>query len=192
MLNRIALGLNVVALLILVGERSNFNGGSLAWLSGLPWSTFGTETWAITASSTVSSDAIFATWLFITGLWVLATAGAWILERQKAQRQPCDQSTSLGLNTTSANATASAGPRVDPALTQDHLQNDSASPAAVPPVTKKTSKSSNDIADPALGSLFEDLSRQVDAFTPEARAELAKVKNALAALAQKDSGSTST
>jgi hypothetical protein len=36
--------------------------------------------------------------------------------------------------------------------------------------------------------LFDDLSRQVDAFTPEARAELAKVKNALAALAQKDSG----
>ncbi len=192
MLNRIVLGLNVVALLILVGERSNFNGGSLAWLSELPWSTFATETWAITASSTVSSDAIFATWLFITGLWVLATVGAWILEQQKAQRQSSDQSTSLGLNTTSANAAASAGPRLDPALTQDPLQNDSASPAAVPPVTRKASKSSNDIADPALGSLFDDLSRQVDAFTPEARAELAKVKNALAALAQKDSGSTNT
>ncbi|MEK9812727.1 MAG: hypothetical protein VW440_06770 [Bordetella sp.] len=191
MLNRIVLGLNVVALLILVGERSNFNGGSLAWLSGLPWSTFGTETWAITASSTVSSDAIFATWLFITGLWVLATVGAWMLERHKAQHQSSDQSTSLGLNTTSASASSSAGSRVDPALTQDDVKNDSASPDAVPPVARKASKSSNDIADPALGSLFDDLSRQVDAFTPEARAELAKVKNALAALAQKDSGSTS-
>ncbi|MGA1043200.1 MAG: hypothetical protein ACO3S9_06975, partial [Burkholderiaceae bacterium] len=71
MLNRIVLGLNLLTLFVAVGERSNFNGGSLAWLASLPWFSFATEIWAITAAPTVSSDALLAAWLFITGLWAL-------------------------------------------------------------------------------------------------------------------------
>ena len=182
MLNRIVLGLNLLALFVAVGERSNFNDGSLAWLASLPWFSFATEIWAITAAPTVSSDALLAAWLFITGLWALVTVSAWVLGRKKAEHQSSLQSTSLGASL----ASAPADPRVDPALRQglsegtNEVSNSSST-------KDKGSTPGHDIPDPALGSLFDDLSRQVDAFTPEARAELAKVKNALAALAQKDS-----
>ena len=182
MLNRIVLGLNLLALFVAVGERSNFNDGSLAWLASLPWFSFATEIWAITAASTVSSDALLAAWLFITGLWALVTVSAWVLGRKKAEHQSSLQSTSLGASL----ASAPADPRVDPALRQG--LSEGTNEASNSSSTKdKGSTPGHDIPDPALGSLFDDLSRQVDAFTPEARAELAKVKNALAALAQKDS-----
>ncbi|MGA0808434.1 MAG: hypothetical protein ACO3PI_05225 [Burkholderiaceae bacterium] len=182
MLNRIVLGLNLLALFVAVGERSNFNDGSLAWLASLPWFSFATEIWAITAAPTVSSDALLAAWLFITGLWALATVSAWVLGRKKAEHQSSIQSTSLGASL----ASAPADPRVDPALSQG--LSEGTNEASTSSSTKdKGSTPGHDIPDPALGSLFDDLSRQVDAFTPEARAELAKVKNALAALAQKDS-----
>ena len=182
MLNRIVLGLNLLTLFVAVGERSNFNGGSLAWLASLPWFSFATEIWAITAAPTVSSNALLAAWLFITGLWALATVSAWMLGRKKAEHQSSLQSTSLGASL----ASAPADPRVDPALRQG--LSEGTNEASNSSSTKdKGSTPGHDIPDPALGSLFDDLSRQVDAFTPEARAELAKVKNALAALAQKDS-----
>ena len=182
MLNRIVLGLNLLALFVAVGERSNFNDGSLAWLASLPWFSFATEIWAITAAPTVSSDALLAAWLFITGLWALTTVSAWVLGRKKAEHQSSLQSTSLGASL----ASAPADPRVDPALRQG--LSEGTNEASNSSSTKdKGSIPGHDIPDPALGSLFDDLSRQVDAFTPEARAELAKVKNALAALAQKDS-----
>jgi hypothetical protein len=182
MLNRIVLGLNLLALFVAVGERSNFNDGSLAWLASLPWFSFATEIWAITAAPTVSSDALLAAWLFITGLWALTTVSAWVLGRKKAEHQSSTQSTSLGASL----ASAPADPRVDPALRQG--LSEGTNEASNSSSTKdKGSTPGHDIPDPALGSLFDDLSRQVDAFTPEARAELAKVKNALAALAQKDS-----
>ena len=182
MLNRIVLGLNLLALFVAVGERSNFNDGSLAWLASLPWFSFATEIWAITAAPTVSSDALLAAWLFITGLWALVTVSAWVLGRKKAEHQSSFQSTSLGASL----ASAPADPRVDPALRQG--LSEGTNEASNSSSTKdKGSTPGHDIPDPALGSLFDDLSRQVDAFTPEARAELAKVKNALAALAQKDS-----
>jgi hypothetical protein len=182
MLNRIVLGLNLLALFVAVGERSNFNDGSLAWLASLPWFSFATEIWAITAAPTVSSNALLAAWLFITGLWALVTVSAWVLGRKKAEHQSSLQSTSLGASL----ASAPADPRVDPALRQG--LSEGTNEASNSSSTKdKGSTPGHDIPDPALGSLFDDLSRQVDAFTPEARAELAKVKNALAALAQKDS-----
>ena len=182
MLNRIVLGLNLLALFVAVGERSNFNDGSLAWLASLPWFSFATEIWAITAAPTVSSDALLAAWLFITGLWALVTVSAWVLGRKKAEHQSSTQSTSLGASL----ASAPTDPRVDPALRQG--LSEGTNEASNSSSTKdKGSTPGHDIPDPALGSLFDDLSRQVDAFTPEARAELAKVKNALAALAQKDS-----
>lgn len=182
MLNRIVLGLNLLALFVAVGERSNFNGGSLAWLASLPWFSFATEIWAITAAPTVSSDALLAAWLFITGLWALTTVSAWVLGRKNTEHQSSLQSTSLGASL----ASAPADPRVDPALRQG--LSEGTNEASNSSSTKdKGSTPGHDIPDPALGSLFDDLSRQVDAFTPEARAELAKVKNALAALAQKDS-----
>lgn len=182
MLNRIVLGLNLLALFVAVGERSNFNDGSLAWLASLPWFSFATEIWAITAAPTVSSDALLAAWLFITGLWALVTVSAWVLGRKKAEHQSSIQSTSLGASL----ASAPTDPRVDPALRQG--LSEGTNEASNSSSTKdKGSTPGHDIPDPALGSLFDDLSRQVDAFTPEARAELAKVKNALAALAQKDS-----
>ena len=182
MLNRIVLGLNLLALFVAVGERSNFNDGSLAWLASLPWFSFATEIWAITAAPTVSSDALLAAWLFITGLWALTTVSAWVLGRKKAEHQSSTQSTSLGASL----ASAPTDPRVDPALRQG--LSEGTNEASNSSSTKdKGSTPGHDIPDPALGSLFDDLSRQVDAFTPEARAELAKVKNALAALAQKDS-----
>jgi len=182
MLNRIVLGLNLLALFVAVGERSNFNDGSLAWLASLPWFSFATEIWAITAAPTVSSNALLAAWLFITGLWALATVSAWMLGRKKAEHQSSLQSTSLGASL----ASAPADSRVDPALRQG--LSEGTNEASNSSSTKdKGSTPGHDIPDPALGSLFDDLSRQVDAFTPEARAELAKVKNALAALAQKDS-----
>jgi len=182
MLNRIVLGLNLLALFVAVGERSNFNDGSLAWLASLPWFSFATEIWAITAAPTVSSDALLAAWLFITGLWALVTVSAWVLGRKKAEHQSSLQSTSLGASL----ASAPADPRVDPALRQGLSEgtNEASNSSSA---KDKGSTPGHDIPDPALGSLFDDLSRQVDAFTPEARAELAKVKNALAALAQKDS-----
>lgn len=182
MLNRIVLGLNLLALFVAVGERSNFNDGSLAWLASLPWFSFATEIWAITAAPTVSSDALLAAWLFITGLWALVTVSAWVLGRKKAEHQSSIQSTSLGASL----ASAPTDPRVDPALRQG--LSEGTNEASNSSSTKdKGSTPGHDIPDPALGSLFDDLSRQVDAFTPEAHAELAKVKNALAALAQKDS-----
>jgi hypothetical protein len=187
MLNRIVLGLNLVTLFVVVGERSNFNGGSLSWLGSLPWSSFATQTWALTEEPTVSSEAILAAWLLITGLWALVTVSAWILCRKKAEHQPLPESTSLGSSATHANSQASLEQRVDPAIAQA-FPHDSSKPSGSASSMAKGHTPSNDIPDPALGSLFDDLSRQVDAFTPEARAELAKVKNALAALAQKDSG----
>jgi hypothetical protein len=187
MLNRIVLGLNLVTLFVIVGERSNVNAGSLSWLGSLPWSSFATEAWALTTEPTVSSDAILAAWLFITGLWVLTTVSTWMLGRRKAVQHALPESTSLGPNATHANSPASNGQRIDPAIAQGS-PHDSSNPSGAASSTAKSHKPTNDIPDPALGSLFDDLSRQVDAFTPEARAELAKVKNALTALAQKDSG----
>jgi hypothetical protein len=189
MLNRIVLGLNLLILFVAVGERSNFNDGSLGWLASLPWSSFATEIWTITAAPTVSSDALLAAWLFITGLWALATVSAEVGGRKKTEHQPSPQSTSLGASLASANAPAE--PRLDPAPRQSF--SDDTSEALGPSSAKgRGSTPGHDIPDPALGSLFDDLSRQVDAFTPEARAELAKVKNALAALAQKDSNTPNT
>ena len=187
MLNRIVLGLNLVTLFVVVGERSNVNAGSLSWLGSLPWSSFATETWALTTDPTVSSEAILAVWLFITGLWVLTTVSAWMLGKKRAGKHSLSESTSLGPSATRANSPASIEQRVDPAIAQA-FAHDSSNPSGAASSTAKSHKPTNDIPDPALGSLFDDLSRQVDAFTPEARAELAKVKNALTALAQKDSG----
>ena len=187
MLNRIVLGLNLVTLFVVVGERSNVNAGSLSWIAGLPWSSFATEAWALTTEPTVSSEAILAAWLLITGLWVSTTVSAWLLGRRKAEHNELPESTSLGPSATRANSAASTGQRVDPGIAQE-FPHDSSNPLGTASPKAKGHRPTNDIPDPALGSLFDDLSRQVDAFTPEARAELAKVKNALTALAQKDSG----
>ena len=187
MLNRIVLGLNLATLFVVVGERSNVNAGSLSWIAGLPWSSFATEAWALTTERTVSSEAILAAWLLITGLWVSTTVSAWLLGRRKAEHNELPESTSLGPSATRANSAASTGQRVDPGIAQE-FPHDSSIPLGTASPKAKGHRPTNDIPDPALGSLFDDLSRQVDAFTPEARAELAKVKNALTALAQKDSG----
>ena len=191
MLNRIALGLNLVLLFIVIGERSNLVDGSFAWLLTLPWSSFVTELGSLSQESTVSSEAVLATWLFITGLWLTATVGAQLMGKKKAEHQPSQQSTSDNAATTSPKAENSTGSRRDPALNQDAPNDKTTAQAFTSPSPTPSQKQDHGISDPALGSLFDDLSRQVGAFTPEARAELDKVQKALAALAQKDSGTAS-
>jgi hypothetical protein len=191
MLNRIALGLNLVVLLIVIGERSNLVDGSFVWLVSLPWSSFVTELGALSREPTVPSEAVLAAWLFITGLWLATTVSAWAMDKKKAGLQAFLESTSDNAATASPKVENSAGSRRDPALNQD-APNDqtNAQPFSSAP-SAQNRKQDHGISDPALGSLFDDLSRQVGAFTPEARAELDKVQKALAALAQKDSGTAS-
>lgn len=113
MLNRIVLGLNLVTLFVVVGERSNVNAGSLSWLGSLPWSSFATETWALTTEPTVSSEAILAVWLFITGLWVLTTVSAWMLGKKGLGSTHCRSLPALG----QAQPVQTAQPRLSNGLT---------------------------------------------------------------------------
>ena len=191
MLNRIALGLNLILLLVVVGERSNLVDGSFIWLAGLPWSSFVTELAALSREPTVPSEAVLAAWLFITGLWLATTVSAWAIDKKNSGHQAFLQSTSDNAATTSPEAENSTGSRRDPALNQDAPNDQTSAQAFSNPAPAQNRKQDHGISDPALGSLFDDLSRQVGAFTPEARAELDKVQKALAALAQKDSGTAS-
>lgn len=188
MLNRIALGLNLVLLFIVIGERSNLVDGSFAWLLTLPWSSFVTELGSLSQESTVSSGAVLATWLFITGLWLTASVGALLTDKKKVEHQPFPQSTSDNAETTSPQTNDLSAAKRDPLLNRGALEDQPTTQAFTSAGPTPSQKQDHGISDPALGSLFDDLSRQVGAFTPEARAELEKVQKALAALAQKDSG----
>jgi hypothetical protein len=188
MLNRITLGLNLVLLFIVIDERSNLVDGSFAWLLTLPWSSFVTELGSLSQESTVSSEAVLATWLFITGLWLTATVGALLTDKKKAEHQPFPQSTSDNAETTSPQTNDLSAAKRDPPLNRGALEDQPTTQAFTSARPTPSQKQDHGISDPALGSLFDDLSRQVGAFTPEARAELEKVQKALAALAQKDSG----
>ncbi|MGA1041722.1 MAG: hypothetical protein ACO311_06920 [Burkholderiaceae bacterium] len=77
--NRLLLLLNSLLLLLILGQRTQSEGGHLGWLQALPWNSFGTELADLSSQAQVSAGAVISLWLVLSAGWLLIT---FIVERQ--------------------------------------------------------------------------------------------------------------
>ncbi|MGA1302385.1 MAG: hypothetical protein ACO3X3_07840, partial [Burkholderiaceae bacterium] len=77
--NRLLLLLNSLLLLLILGQRTQSEGGHLGWLQALPWNSFGTELADLSSQAQVSAGAVISLWLVLSAGWLLITVMA---ERQ--------------------------------------------------------------------------------------------------------------
>jgi len=202
MLNVIFLLVNLVALLVALGERASVPPGGLQWLGTLDWPALAQQFWAITQAEQVDSLTVMAAWLCISLLWLSATAIDFFIRQRKGARTAAlqmredDDSDALGTN----GRTSSRG--------QSHLAGESSfaagqsggsqaltggagfagamasAQAAQATGLGGTTRTAN-LADPTLGPLLNDLERQVSSLPAEAQQEIDQLRRALEALVAK-------
>ncbi len=202
MLNVILLLVNLVALLVALGERASVPPGGVQWLGTLDWSTLAQQFWAITHAEQVDSNPVMATWLTISLLWLSATAIDFFIRQRKAARSAAlqmreeDDGDALGTNGRASSrgqshlagesGFATSQPSGSQALAggagfAGAMASAQASQAAGLGGATRTTN----LADPTLGPLLNDLERQVSSLPAEAQQEIDQLRRALEALVAK-------
>ena len=186
--SRLLLLLNSLLLLLILGQRTQSEGGGLAWIGALPWSSFGTELGDLGSQPLVSAGAVISLWLLLSLGWLILTI---VLERQHRLGQasaaangtseapsPIPNHQRSAPETRTAPFMASADPPPDPP-TPDPTIRATPSAFAVSDEPGPTSQLSDSEDDASIQQVLARLQKNVPDLSPEARAELARLRAAL-------------
>ncbi|MFZ9121920.1 MAG: hypothetical protein ACO2Z5_03230 [Burkholderiaceae bacterium] len=211
--NRLLLLLNSLLLLLILGQRTQSEGGHLGWLQALPWNSFGTELADLSSQAQVSAGAVISLWLVLSAGWLLIT---FMVERQhrramaaaeantnsSAAPDPALASQAHASHGQAANATAEptfqsasamAQEAAEPSLhtqaaSQAHASNGAAAPHAAHPAAQSAGANHTD-DDASIQQVLSRLQQNVPDLSPEARAELARLRAALQTLSDPETKS---
>jgi hypothetical protein len=215
--NRLLLLLNSLLLLLILGQRTQSEGGHLGWLQALPWNSFGTELADLSSQAQVSAGAVISLWLALSAGWLLIT---FLVERQHRRTMAAAQaSTSASTSAApdpalasqahahasqgqAANATAEptfqsasamAQEAAEPSLhtqaaSQAHASNGAAAPLGGQPAAQGAAANRMD-DDASIQQVLSRLQQNVPDLSPEARAELARLRAALQTLSDPETKS---
>ncbi|MGA1253871.1 MAG: hypothetical protein ACO3WN_08590 [Burkholderiaceae bacterium] len=179
MLNVTLLFINLVALLVALGQRASAEASGMQWLASTNWAGLAQDFWLLTQNDQLHSHTVIAAWLVISLLWVFATAfDAWLRRRRATQASSItdgkDQAREpkiVSAETTSDSEQGVAGPSV--------------APVQAAPSPKAAGIAAAALTDPALGPLLSDLEKQVSSLPPGAQQEIDQLRRALEALVTK-------
>jgi hypothetical protein len=211
--NRLLLLLNSLLLLLILGQRTQSEGGHLGWLQALPWNSFGTELADLSSQAQVSAGAVISLWLVLSAGWLLIT---FLVERQHRRAMaaaeantnsstvpdPALASQAHASYGQAANATAEptfqsvsamAQEAAEPSLhtqaaSQAHASNGAAAPHAGQPAAQSAGANRMD-DDASIQQVLSRLQQNVPDLSPEARAELARLRAALQTLSDPETKS---
>ena len=211
--NRLLLLLNSLLLLLILGQRTQSEGGHLGWLQALPWNSFGTELADLSSQAQVSAGAVISLWLALSAGWLLIT---FLVERQHRRTMaaaeastnsstvpdPALASHAHASHGQAANATAEptfqsanamAQEAAEPSLhtqaaSQAHASNGAAAPHAGQPAAQSAAANRMD-DDASIQQVLSRLQQNVPDLSPEARAELARLRAALQTLSDPETKS---
>jgi hypothetical protein len=221
--NRLLLLLNSLLLLLILGQRTQSEGGHLGWLQALPWGSFGTELADLSSQAQVSAGAVLCLWLVLSAGWLLISL---MVERQQrraaaaqantpgesqaAQAHTANASSEPAFQTVfqSAGASAMAHGSAEPSLNAREIHARETDTAADHAAAHTSAHASNGAAAPHAGDAaahaapninMEDdasiqqvlarLQKNVPDLSPEARAELARLRAALQTLSDPETKS---
>lgn len=193
MVNVILLLVNLVALLVALGERSSSLGDGMQWLYATDAAQIGPQFWSITQDEMVSSTAILTMWLVLSGAWATATVVDFILRSRRsggatsdaghlersdeprigASGQPASGASGVGLGAGGAAAAGFAGAMA------------SAQAAQMAGQSHAHGLNASALSDPSLGPLLSDLEKEVSSLPAEAQQEIDQLRRALEALVAK-------
>jgi hypothetical protein len=222
--NRLLLLLNSLLLLLILGQRTQSEGGHLGWLQALPWSSFGTELADLSSQAQVSAGAVLCLWLVLSAGWPLISLMVERQQRRAAAAQantpgesqaaqahtanaPAAQASSEPAFQTafqSAGASAMAHGSAEPSLNardtgteraanhaaahpSAHASNGAAAPHAGDPAHGDPNINMED--DASIQQVLARLQKNVPDLSPEARAELARLRAALQTLSDPETKS---
>lgn len=213
--NRLLLLLNSLLLLLILGQRTQSEGGHLGWLQALPWNSFGTELADLSSQAQVSAGAVISLWLVLSAGWLLIT---FMVERQHHRTMAVAQASTNSSTVpdpalaSQAHAHASHGQAVnaaaeptfqsanamvqeaaEPSLhtqaaSQAHASNGAAAPHAAHPAAQSAGANRMD-DDASIQQVLSRLQQNVPDLSPEARAELARLRAALQTLSDPETKS---
>ncbi|MGA0056118.1 MAG: hypothetical protein ACO3G0_02990 [Burkholderiaceae bacterium] len=211
--NRLLLLLNSLLLLLILGQRTQSEGGHLGWLQALPWNSFGTELADLSSQAQVSAGAVISLWLVLSAGWLLITfmverqhrramAAAEVNTNSSTVPDPALASQAHASHGQAANATAEptfqsasamAQEAAEPSLhtqaaSQAHASNGAAAPHAAHPAAQSAGANRMD-DDASIQQVLSRLQQNVPDLSPEARAELARLRAALQTLSDPETKS---
>lgn len=167
--NRLLLLLNSLLLLLLLVQRTQFEGGHLGWMGALPWGSFGTELADLASQTSIPAGAVICLWLLLSVGWLVFTP---LLSMARQRR------------TDAALATEGEAMRLgarEPSVGAEpvRLMPDQAPMAAAASPTASHSPSQEDAS---IQQVLARLQQNVPDLSPEARAEIARLRAALQTL----------
>ncbi len=165
--NRLLLLLNSLLLLLLLVQRTQSEGGHLGWMGGLPWGSFGTELAGLASQSSVSAGAIICLWLLLSIGWLVSTPLLSMARQRRADSSPATEGESMHL-----------GAR-EPTVGAEPIHHAPDQPPAAAPPSASHSLSQDDAS---IQQVLARLQQNVPDLSPEARAEIARLRAALQTL----------
>ncbi len=204
MVNVILLLVNLVALLVALGERASVPPGGMQWLGSFDWPSLAQQFWAITQAEQMGSLTVMAAWICVSILWLSATAIDFFIRQRKAARiaalrmreEDDGDPTSMGTEARATprgqrNLAGESGFAAGQASGSQALAGGAgfagamASAQAAQAAGLGGATRTTNLADPTLGPLLNDLERQVSSLPAEAQQEIDQLRRALEALVAK-------
>lgn len=223
--NRLLLLLNSLLLLLILGQRTQAEGGHLGWLQALPWSSFGTELADLSSQAQVSAGAVLCLWLVLSAGWLLISLMVERQQRRAAAAQANTPGEAFAAKAHAANAPAAHAPSepafqtafqstgagamahgsAEPSLNARETGTDKAADraaahtsahasngAAAPHAGEAAAHGATNINmedDASIQQVLARLQKNVPDLSPEARAELARLRAALQTLSDPETKS---
>ena len=165
--NRLLLLLNSLLLLLLLVQRTQYEGGHLGWMGALPWCSFGTELAGLASQTSVSAGAVICLWLLLSVGWLVSTTLLSMARQRRADSSPATdgESTRLGAR--------------EPTVGADPVHHAPDQPPTAAPPSASHSPSQEDAS---IQQVLARLQQNVPDLSPEARAEIARLRAALQTL----------
>lgn len=201
MVNVILLLVNLIALLVALGERSSALGDGLNWLYATDLAQTAPQFWAITRGETVSSTAVLIAWSILSGAWAVATVIDLVVRGRRSTRPTSDplypdradeprigaHGHAVADSLQTATAKTSGGPGLGAGGVAAGFAGAMASAQAAqmgqqPPAHGLDASA---LSDPSLGPLLSDLEKEVSSLPAEAQQEIDQLRRALEALVAK-------
>jgi hypothetical protein len=205
MVNVILLLVNLIALLVALGERSSSLGDGMQWLYATDIAQIAPAFWAVTQGESVSSVAVLTIWLILSGAWAAASVVDFILRSRR----------STGATSEAGYPERSDEPRIGASGPSD-LESPKPVIAKAPGASgsgvglaaggaavgfagamasAQSAQMGNQghahgldaaaLSDPSLGPLLSDLEKEVSSLPAEAQQEIDQLRRALEALVAK-------
>lgn len=165
--NRLLLLLNSLLLLLLLVQRTQSEGGHLGWMGALPWGSFGTELAGLASQTSVSAGAVICLWLLLSVGWLVSTPLLSMARQRRADSSPATDGESTRLDAR------------EPTVGADPVHHAPDQPPTAAPPSASHSPSQEDAS---IQQVLARLQQNVPDLSPEARAEIARLRAALQTL----------